>query len=280
MKIGVRYINKGFYSSMENAEALAAGAEACGLESLWTAEHVVLPSKISSRYPYSSDGSFPDSHESSIPDSLVWLTWLGAKTRHVLLGTGVLVLPHRNPVVLAKQIATLDRLTRGRVLLGIGVGWLREEFDAVGTPFDRRGSVTDEYMQAMRKLWTEPEASFSGNAVNFDGVSCEPKPFRGTVPIVVAGHSAAAARRAGRFGDGWFPTPASRLQDLGEIMRQEARACGRDPSEIEITIGCPDPRDVDYFRALGAHRVLFPAPTVAPERIERELQTLLRSVAL
>lgn len=275
LKVGLRYVNKGSYSTIDNAEALAVGAEACGLESLWVAEHVVLPSQVSSTYPYSPDASFPDSPEAPIPDPLVWLTWLGARTKRILLGTGVLILPQRNPVILAKELATLDRATGGRVVLGVGVGWLREEFEAVGVPFASRGSLADEYIQAMRILWSEGEASYAGVAVSFAGVNCEPKPVRGAIPIVVGGHSSAAARRAGRLGDGWFPTPVARLPVLIDIMRSEARANGRDPSAIEITVGCTDPLDVEDLRRLGVHRVLFPAPTVAPDRIETSLKELL-----
>ena len=154
--------------------------------------------------------------------------------------TGVIILPLRNPLVLAKQVATLDHMSGGRIELGIGVGWLKEEFEAVGVPFEKRGTRSDEYIAVMRKLWAEDGVSFKGEFVTFDEVSSNPKPVNRAVPIVIGGHSEAAAKRAGRLGDGFFPSIGSQVDTvpLFDVVRRTA-AAGRDPKAIEIMAGCP-----------------------------------------
>lgn len=243
----------------EYATALGRLAEELGFESVWPVEHVVMPATYDSRYPYDRSGRMPI-EEAAVPDPLTWLTWVAAGTRELLLGTAVLILPQRNPVVLAKTVASLDRLSGGRLRLGIGVGWLREEAEAVGTSFHDRGRRTDEYIAAMRTLWTQPIASFRGEYVCFRDVRCNPRPNgAGGVPIHIGGHSPAAARRAGRLGDGFLPMGET-LEDvwrLRTIMEEAAREAGRDPSQIEIS--CIGPADEDQARALadsGALRML------------------------
>jgi probable F420-dependent oxidoreductase len=145
------------------------------------------------------------------PDPLIWLTWAAAATTRLRFMTAVMILPQRNPLVLAKEVATLDYLSGGRIKLGIGVGWLKEEFEALGIPFERRGKRADDYIAAMRALWASDGASFVGEFVKFDKVSCNPKPVAKSVPIVVGGHSEAAARRAGRLGTASSPRSAPRL---------------------------------------------------------------------
>src|SRR5437667_6865553 len=157
MKFGLMFANAGPWSLPDNAAAMAAAADEFGIESLWTVEHVVVPKDYSSQYPYSSSGRMPGPEESPIPDPLIWLTWVGAATTTLRLATGILILPQRNPVILAKELATLDVLSKGRVELGVGVGWLREEFDALGVPFEGRGARTDEYIEALRTLWRDEE---------------------------------------------------------------------------------------------------------------------------
>jgi probable F420-dependent oxidoreductase len=155
--------------------------------------------------------------------------------------TGVLILPQRNAVVLAKEVATLDFMSGGRIELGIGVGWLQEEFAALGVPFAQRGRQADEAIQAMRALWAKDDASFQGQHVAFDGVSCNPKPAQGQVPIVIGGHTEVAARRAGRLGDGFFPATGAQVdvRPLIALMKRTALEHGRDPERIEVTTGCP-----------------------------------------
>ena len=220
---------------------LLAG-EAAGFESVIAVEHVVIPTEYGTRYPYAPSGRLPGGIDLAWPDPLAWLTYVGAVTSRIRLITGVLVLPQRNPLVLAKHLATIDHLTGGRLELGIGVGWLREEFDALGIPFERRGARVDEYIEAMRALWDQDDASYEGAFVSFKGMSCNPKPAQGRVPILVGGHSKAAIRRAGRLGDGFFPATGATLDvaEVIEAMRQEAREAGRDPASIKVMSGCPD----------------------------------------
>jgi probable F420-dependent oxidoreductase len=272
VKFGLHFANLTFPEPAD-AHRVARAAEAAGFESLITVEHVVWPTRYESRYPYSPDGRLPGGPGTLLPDPLIWMAHVAAATTALRLITGVLVVPQRNPLVLAKQVATLDHLSGGRITLGIGVGWLREEFEALGVPFERRGARTDECIAAMRALWAADDASYRGTFVRFEGMSSNPKPVRGRVPIVVGGHSEHAARRAGRLGDGFFPatgTPGP-IQPLIDLMRRTAEAAGRDPSGIEITTGCPgvlgdDPvRAVEECRARGAARVLVPASAFVPD---------------
>jgi probable F420-dependent oxidoreductase len=181
-----------------------------------------------------------------------------------------LILPQRNPVVLAKEVATLDAMSGGRVELGVGVGWLREEFEALGVPWEQRGVRTDEYVRVLRELWARDHAQFSGEFISFADVSSNPKPPRGHVPITVGGHSEAAAARAGRLGDGFFPAKGSprRLGELFAIVRDTAVATGRDPDAIELSashvaVASGDHgairAAVDELAALGVTRVIVPA---------------------
>ena len=207
MKFGLRYASLGKYANGPAAVELAKAAEEAGFDSIWTVEHVVVPRDYQSKYPYSPSGRMGSGLEDfPIPDPLIWLSYIASATRTLKLGTAILILPQRNPVVTAKAIATLDHLAGGgRVLLGIGVGWLAEEFATLGVPFADRGPRTDEYVAAMRTLWKDECASFHGRFVNFDNVFCRPLPPGRRVPIIVGGDTAAAARRAGRLGDGYFP---------------------------------------------------------------------------
>ncbi len=150
MKFGIVFANTGFAATPDGAAALGQIAEEAGFESLWTVEHVIVPAGYESQYPYSPTGKMPGSEDNPIPDPLIWLTWVAANTRTINLATGILILPQRNPIVLSKEVATLDLLSGGRALLGVGVGWLREEFDAIGVDFDDRGMITDEYIGALR----------------------------------------------------------------------------------------------------------------------------------
>ena len=234
MKVGIAFANIGPFGSAEGAVAVGRAAEAAGIDSLWTVEHVVYPDEYGSTYPYDDSGRMAMAPDTDLTDPLTWLTWVGAHTSTLRLATGILILPERNPVVLAKQLGTMDALTGGRIDLGIGVGWLREEFDALGIPWERRGARTDEYVAAMRTLWSDNSVSFDGDFVSFSSVSSNPKPVNGSVPIVIGGHSDAAARRAGRLGDGFWPGKGD-LDHLLDVMRREAEAHDRDPEAIEVT---------------------------------------------
>jgi probable F420-dependent oxidoreductase len=234
----VRYGATLMYDWLSDPDCLIGAAqlmEELGFDSLWLADHVVVPTGYSSVYPYNAEGRLSTEH---FPEPLVSLAVVAGLTRRIELGTGVLVLPQRNPILLAKQVATLDVLARGRVRLGVGVGWLREEFDALGATFDDRGSRADEYIDAMRELWTSAVPRFSGRYVNLDGnFELQPRPVRrGGASVVIGGHSPAAARRAARRGDGFFPfsPDAEVLAPLYNLVRSEAEVSGRSVDEIEL----------------------------------------------
>jgi probable F420-dependent oxidoreductase len=193
----------------------------------------------------------------------VWLAFAAAATSKIRLATGVLNLPQRNPCILAKEVASLDRLSGGRVELGIGVGWVKEESDAVGAVWSERGRRANEYIDVMRALWNDDVSEFHGEYFDFTDVVSLPKPSQsGGVPIVVGGHSEAAARRAGRLGDGFFPlgVAGDDLEHLLDVMRESASEAGRDAGKIELSlIGTPDPAAVDAVRTQGADRMIFAA---------------------
>ena len=252
MKVGIMFANAGPFGTAEGCTAIATHAEAAGFDALWTVEHVVFPEAYQSAYPYDDSGKMAMASDTPLTDPLIWLTWAAAHTTRLRLATGILILPERNPVVLAKELGTLDAMSGGRVDLGIGVGWLREEFDALGIPWEHRAARTDEYVAAMRTLW-------SG-----DKVSSNPKPANGSVPIIVGGHSEAAARRAGRLGDGFFPAKGD-LDALLDAMHREAEAHNRDPADIEVIWGgegVMDASAVDRaaeLAAKGVTRLIVPA---------------------
>ncbi len=264
MKIGMQFSNTLSFATPQGAAEFARAAEAAGFESVWTVEHVLYPDGYESSYPYDPSGKMAMTADTPLPDPLIWLTWVAAHSESLRLGTGILILPQRNPLVLAKQLATLDDLSGGRMDLGIGVGWLREEFDALGIPFEHRGARTDDYVAAMRAVWDADHASHDGPFSSFSGVSVNPKPVNGRVPIHVGGHTPAAARRAGRLGDGFFPGEGN-LDDLLVIMRRTAEEVGRDPDAIEVTsfhegLWGDDPMAaVQKMAAKGVHRLGIPS---------------------
>jgi probable F420-dependent oxidoreductase len=250
-----------FLSSPDVIGGYARAAEDLGIESIWAIEHVVIPADYASRYPYNPEGRISIEDE-DIPDPLALLAFLAGITTTLVLGTGILILPQRSPVICAKECATVDALSRGRLALGIGVGWLEEESDAVGASFHDRGARTDEAIQVMRTLWRDDEASFSGRFTSFQRAKSNPKPHQvGGVPILVGGHSPAAARRAGRLGDGWFPI-GLRGEDFierREQMRVAAEEAGRDPDTIEITYSGPAKAStIERYAAQGVSRYVVP----------------------
>ena len=235
----------------------ARAAEELGFDSVWFPDHVVIPLGHSSQYPYGEQMPYEDDPN---PDPLIMLSYVAAATSTIRLGTSILILPQRNPVVLAKQVATLDVLSGGRVDLGIGIGWLREEFEALGVPWRQRGRRTDEYIEAMRALWTQDEASYEGETVRFERLRCDPRPLQpGGVPIIIGGHTLPAARRAGRLGDGFLPNAQGRAwRELLTEMRDAAEAAGRDPDAIEIIAGgAPDPSVIERLSEFGVTRMNF-----------------------
>ncbi len=264
MKYGILFANILGFAEAKGAVELGQAAEEAGFDSLWTVEHVLWPADYKSEYPYDPSGKMAGDHSSVIPDPLVWLTWVAAHTETLKLGTGIVILPQRNPGVLAKEAATLASLSGDRLILGIGVGWLEEEFDALGVPFAKRGKRTDEYIAAMRALWAGEHVDFEGEFVNWSKVNSNPKPPAGSVPIVIGGHSRRAAERAGKLGDGFIPG-AGEIPELIEIMRQTAADAGRDPSDIEVTAPHPGIFGDDVAGAIqeaesfGIDRLILPS---------------------
>jgi probable F420-dependent oxidoreductase len=264
----------------EYASDFARLVEDAGFESIWTVEHVVMCVDYESTYPYDPSGRSPFTADTIQPDPLIWLSYVSAATTRLRLGTAVLILPQHNPVILAKTVASLDRLSGGRMMLGTGVGWVKEEALAVGSSFHDRGRRASEYIRAMRTLWNEPVASFEGEFVRFSGVVSEPRPVQpGGVPIHVGGHSRAAARRAGRLGDGFYPLGVDfdALDELRGVMDGAAREAGRDPSSIEITCsGPPRPDLAERYRDLGVDRLVVFPPTGDLEEVRRFLDGFRR----
>ncbi len=268
MKFGIMFANTGPFVDGPRAVALAQAAEAAGFDSLWTVEHVVVPRGYASPYPYDDSGKMPGGREDfDIPDPLIWLSYVAAATQSIKLATGILIVPQRSPLVTAKAVATLDKLSGGRAILGVGVGWLEEEFNALGVPFAGRGRRLDDYLRAFRALWSENCASHDGEFVSFSDCYCRPQPVNGSVPIVIGGHSERAARRAGELGDGFFPaiTDVDKLKHLFRTMRESAEAAGRDPDAIEITATGGPPDQIARMAELGVSRVFV--PPMAPDRL-------------
>jgi probable F420-dependent oxidoreductase len=272
MRFGIMFANTGFGASPDGAIALAQAAEAGGFETLWAVEHVVVPSGYESKYPYDPSGKMAGGAEVfDLPDPLIWLTWVAAHTERIRLATGIMILPQRNPVVTAKAIATLDHVSGGRVTLGVGAGWLAEEYAAIGAPFRDRGSRLDEYIDVLRELWApsagSEKSTIDGRYVQFTDCIMRPRPVNGTVPIVVGGHTPAAAKRAGRRGDGFFPAGVS-LTELGQlftIARMEAELHDRDPRSIDLYAGAagkPGPEldeHIEQLAGLGVRQAVLPA---------------------
>ena len=280
MKFGLAFANSGLNALPANAAHLARTAERVGFESLWTVEHPVIPTGYQSTYPYNPSGRIPGGEDFDIPDPLVWLAFVAAHTSTIRLATGILILPMRNTLITAKEVATLDQLSGGRVTLGIGVGWLEEEFDALGAPFRDRGRRTDEMVAAMRAVWSG-RASFSGDLISFAEVISLPVPPQGQVPIVIGGHTEAAARRAGRIGDGFFPGKGdlALLTHLVDVLRSAARDAGRDPDAIELTTTATMDLDaMAQLSELGFSRFVTAPRGRTPEEIDDNLHRFAEKV--
>ncbi|HVT42362.1 MAG TPA: TIGR03619 family F420-dependent LLM class oxidoreductase [Acidimicrobiales bacterium] len=264
----------------------AREAEALGIESLILPEHVVLAVDYTSRYPYSKSGRVPLPHDCVIPDPLDTLAYVAGVTTTLGLATGLLVLPMHSPLVLAKRAATVDRLSGGRLRLGVGLGWLREELEAGGVDFARRGEQADETIDAIRALWhADPArgAHFAGQHFSFAGVQSFPRPVQsGGVPIEVGGTTPAAIRRAARRGDGWLSLGlrGDRLTEALGVLAAEAAAAGRDPSRIDVTLsGVTSTATVDRATlveaaALGACRVVVNMAAATLDEARDELRQM------
>jgi probable F420-dependent oxidoreductase len=281
MKFGIGFATSGAFSDPALLGHLALTAERCGFDSLWSVEHVAIPVPHTP-YAGSKDGKMPGGDDVAIPDPLIPLAYVAAITKTIKLATGILILPQRHPIYTAKEVATVDLLSGGRVILGIGSGWMKEEFDALGIDFHRRGTMTDEAIQALRALWREGTSSFAGKHFKFGPLYSCPKPVRKDVPIHVGGHSTAAARRAGRYGDGFFPTVMNpqKLKELFAIVRTEAKKAGRDPGAIEFSCmtRSVDAANLKALAELGVSRVVVNPPGTKPEALTRGLEKFQQEV--
>jgi probable F420-dependent oxidoreductase len=281
--------------------SFARDMEGLGYESLWASDHIVIPHTIRSRYPYSDTGRFPLAADATFLEPLTALAMVAGVTERAKLGTTVLVLPHRHPVLAAKMLATLDHLSGGRVILGAGVGWMREEIELLGAPFDGRGAWSDEAIRIMRACWRDERTGFHGRYFSFDDVGCFPKPFRGDIPIWMGGHSKPALRRIVALADGWhaaFPTAAGLEAGLS-ALREECARQKRPFDELSITLraglairtspGDPDRKalqgtpaeiveDLRGFKALGVSHVLMEASYRDLGQMTRTFEAFARDI--
>jgi probable F420-dependent oxidoreductase len=270
MRFGLFAVNFGACADPALQRRVARAAEESGFESIWTGEHVAMPVHDS---PVMIDAATP------FLDSLVTLGHLAAHTERVRLGTGILVLPHHNPMLLAKALATLDVLSGGRLIAGFGGGYVEAEFKALGIPFHKRGAITDEYLDAMRAIWTEELPRFSGRFASFGDVRCEPKPLqRPHPPIVIGGVSTPALRRAARVGDGWYgfgQTVEQTVEIVRELGRLRAELGRADrPFEISLTTFEPlSPELVAQAVDAGVHRLIL-FPRARPDALEATVRRL------
>jgi probable F420-dependent oxidoreductase len=264
MKIGLFAMGIGVGARPLTVRRIAETSERVGFSTLWVGEHVVLFDRQDSKYPYSESGDFAVPGNSDWLDPFITLTYAGAITSKIRLATGICLLPEHNPIVLAKEIATLDKLCDGRFIFGVGIGWSAEEFAALGIPFERRAQRTIEYLQVMRKLWSEELSSFHGEFINFDGARSFPKPAqKGKLPVWFGGESAPAMRRVAEHGTGWHafnldPDEAkTKIEKLHALMREK----GRDPKEVEIAVSPFRKRvttdDLKRYRDAGVDEVVI-----------------------
>jgi probable F420-dependent oxidoreductase len=249
VRLGLHALGIGTGAQRAVIDAVAVAAEQHGFARLWGGEHVVMVDQPTSRYPYSTDGRIAVPAAADWIDPLIGLSFAAAATTTIGLATGVLLLPEHNPVVVAKQAATLDLLSSGRFTLGVGIGWSREEFDTLGVPFEHRARRTAEYVAAMRTLWRDDIASFAGEFVHFESVRLNPKPVRERrIPIVLGGNSDAALRRVVNWGDGWY---GFNLRDVAAVaervafIRRLCRDAGRDPGDLKLAVALQHLRHTD-----------------------------------
>jgi probable F420-dependent oxidoreductase len=256
--LGLFGMNMGACATADGVARFGALAEELGFDSLWMGEHLVAPRPRVAPSPMEPD--YP------LLDPVVALTLLAAETERVRLATGIVILPQRNPVVLAKQLASLDVVSRGRLVFGVGVGYLEPEMQAVGVPMEGRGARAVEYLQAMRSLWYDEAPAFRGRHVQFDGVDAHPRPVQAPIPVVMGGHSGAAHRRAVQHADGWYGFFLDRAATASQVdsLRREAEAAGRDLDRFTITVSPSEPLDREVVRDyanLGVDRIVLLPPS-------------------
>ncbi|MCH8901448.1 MAG: LLM class F420-dependent oxidoreductase [Chloroflexi bacterium] len=289
MEFGLHLPHVGPLATREGITAFAQLVEKLGFDALWVSDHIVVPRSVDSRYPYSRDGSFPVSPDVSLMEPIATLLFAAAVTERVKLGTTVLVLPMRNPIVTAKQLASLDVLSNGRLILGVGTGWMEEEFQMLGVPFKRRGARTNEYIRLMKALWTEENPSFEGEFWQIKDVGFNPKPLQKPhPPIWTGGHSAPALRRAGRLSDGWHAvgvSPDTLREQFKEVQRHAEKA-GRDPASLTLSVRprvrMDDPAKtielLRSYREVGVSHVVLEIFAPDMDRVRSLMDTLANEI--
>jgi probable F420-dependent oxidoreductase len=270
----------GTFITSQRPERIAANickAEDCGFESAWIGEHILLPVEYTSKYPYSPDGRFPAPPEVSFHDPMLALAFVSGVTSRIRLATGIFVVPLRNPIATAKAVASLDVLSNGRVIFGVGIGWFAEEFAAVGASFDDRALRTREYIELMKSLWTQDDPLYEGKTFSIKGVRFNPKPVQKPhPPIVVGGTSELAIKRAVRYGDGWYAIARSvtEARDLCSALdRQQKQAERSRPVEVTMSLRTGHPLAIDEVKTLadcGVDRILVGLPLRALNEDELE----------
>jgi len=263
MKFALVPVNVGM-KSIDQIIGIAQLAESVGMESVWTFEHVIVPENYASKYPYSADGKMPASPETNFVDPLIALTAIASHTKTLRLGTGINIVSQANPMLLATQAASLDFVSGGRFMLGAGIGWLREEFDAMGVPFERRGARFDDYIVAMKKVWSGEVVEHQSEYINWSGFKSYPVP-RGEsgIPIIMGGTRGRIYERVAQHGDGWF-LPVDTAEALAEKLKPLGAACeavGRDPASVEISCMWNMQGGLDAIKAFesaGASRIIVP----------------------
>lgn len=263
MRLGLHALGIGVGARRLVIDAVARAAEHSGFSTLWAGEHVVMVDRPGSRYPYTADGRIPVQADADWLDPLVCLSFAAAATQTIRLATGVLLLPEHNPLLVAKQAASLDLLSAGRFILGVGIGWSADEFHALGVPFAGRAGRTVEYVEVIRTLWREDVASFDGRFARFHGVRTYPKPVDDRrLPIVFGGNSDAALARVVACGDGWYGVNVPGVdgaRDRIARLRDYCTRSGRDQSELQIAVavdGCR-PDDMAALSELGADELVI-----------------------
>lgn len=268
MKVGVCCEFPGECSSGDFLRRSAQIAERVGFASYWFGDHVLLFGSYQSKYPYGGVSSWGND-EPPIPDPrapfvdpVMGMAWAAAATSTIGIGSAIIILPQRNPVILAKELVCLDEMSGGRVTLGVGVGWCREEAEAIGVDWANRGRLTDEYIDVMRTLWRDDAAEFHGSTINFSDAYMYPRPVNGTIPIMIGGDSTLAMRRVARRGDGWlaYSVPVDEMADQIARLRQMTEEEGRDPDRLRISkaiFSYTTRDDMERLREAGVHEFLL-----------------------
>ncbi len=267
MDYGVHLPHLGHQADRHSLTEFARRADALGYHSAWVSDHITWPAEVASRYPYSANGDFPAPFNTPWLDPLGTLLFVAACTERIRLGTTVLILGYRPPVQTAKMLATLDVLSEGRTILGVGVGWMREEFEALGMPFDHRGARGDEQLEVFEALFTQPLPAYEGRFYRFPGLGFQPRPVNGHIPIWVGGDTEAAFRRAARYGDAYHAAfePLDAVSQHWARVQASAEEHGRDPSQLTLSVRVY----LDFDRVVDPAKSLSGNPAQMREQVGR-----------